>query len=157
MIAILAAAIPLLARTLAIVALVTIATTAAGEETASRRPQEVGSIGSFCFTGMVAMVCKDLNFAIKDENGQNHFLFVKKNYGIDLGDIIEVSGECVRCDNGSVYKIVHNVLHLNHTSLPLPRKTSLAELVHRDFLYQTVTTEGTLVLARHDEIDAKAI
>ena len=153
-----AAAIPLLVRSLAIVALVTTATTAAVEETAPLRPKEVGSIGSFSFTGMVAMVCKNFDFAIKDENGQNHFLFVrKKNHGIDLGDIIEVSGECVRCDNGSVYKIVHNVLHLNHTSLPPPKETPLAELVHRNFLYQRVTTEGTLVLARRDEIDTKAI
>ena len=157
-----AAAMPLLARprarvTLAAIALSTSAASFAWDGMPLLHPKEVECIGTFCHTGMVTVVCKDFDFAIKDQNDLNHFLFVqRKDFGIGLGDIITVSGECARRDNGTVHKIVRHVLHLGHASLPPPEKVPLAELVRRDFLYRRVTTEGTLVLVRHDEIDTSA-
>ena len=154
-----AAAMPLLARTLAQVALAAMmlsisASSFAWDEMALLRPKEVECIGTFCHTGMVTVVCRDFDFAIKDQNELSHFLFVqRKNFGIGVGDIITVSGECARRDNGTVHKIVRHVRHLDHTSLPAPEKVPLAELVRRDFLYRRVATEGTLVFAKRDEID----
>ena len=122
------------------------------------RPKEVECIGTFCHTGMVTVVSKDFDFAIKDQNDLSHFLFVqRKDFGISPGDIITVSGECARRDNGTVHKIVRNILHRGHASLPPPEKAPLAELVRRDFLYRRIITEGTLVLVRRDEIDTSAI
>ena len=53
---------------------------------------------------------------------------------------------------------MRHVLRLGHTALPSPETVPLQELARRqDFLYRRLTTEGTLVLARIDEIDATYI
>ncbi|MBQ3289581.1 MAG: ATP-binding protein [Kiritimatiellae bacterium] len=124
---------------------------------ASLRPKAVEHVGDFCHTGTVTMVCQNLDFSLAERNGRHHFLVVRKQFGIRVGEIIVAAGECVRCDNGSVLKIARRVLHLGQELLPSPEKVSIAELTKKDFLYKMVTTEGTLVLARRDEIDTAYI
>ena len=118
------------------------------------RPKDVENIGRFCHTGTVTMVCRDFDFVLEEQNGRLQFLVVhRKNFGICIGDTIVATGVCARRDNGNIHKIVHSILHLGHTTLPQPENVPLAKLVHRDFLYRRVTTEGTLVFAKRDEID----
>ena len=124
---------------------------------ASLRPKVVEHIGDFSLTGTVTMVCQNLDFSLEEQDGRRHFLVVRKQFGIHVGEIIAATGECARCDNGSVHKIAHGILKLGHAPLPPPEKASIAELARNDFLYKRVTTEGRLVLARRDEIDAAYI
>lgn len=130
---------------------------AAWDEMAFLRPRAVECIGSFCHTGTVTMIGENLKFAIREPNGQPHFLLMKGHFKVALGDIVTVTGDSVRQDNGTTHKIVHDVIHLGRKSLPPPENIPIAELFRKDLLYQRVTTEGTLVLARCDEIDATTI
>ena len=154
-----AAAIPLFARTLARMALAamtlsTAASSFAGDEMAFLRPKDVENIGSFCHTGTVAMICRDFDFVLAEQNGRHQFFVVhRKKFGICIGDTIVATGVCARCDNGNIHKVVRSILHLGHATLPQPENVPLAKLVHRDFLYRRVVTEGTLIFARRDEID----
>ena len=130
----------------------------AWDEMAFLRPKDVENIGSFCHTGTVTMVCRDFDFVLDEQSGRLQFLVVhRKNFGICIGDTIVATGVCARRDNGNIHKIVRSVLHLGHKTLPRPENVPLAKLVHRDFLYRRVATEGMLVLARRDEIDATFI
>ena len=158
-----AAAIPLFARTLARMALVAMALSIATssfalDEMAFLRPNDVENIGSFCHTGTVTMVLRYFDFVLEEQNGRPQILVVhRKNFGICIGDTIVATGVCARRDNGTTLKIVRSILHLGHTTLPQPENVPLAKLVHRDFLYRKVVTEGTLVFAKRDEIDTTNI
>ena len=144
-----AAAIPLFARTLARMALLAMTLSIAASSFAC---------GSFCHTGTVTMVSRNFDFVLEEHNGQLHPLAVhRKNFGICIGDTIVATGVCARRDNGNIHKIVRSILHLGHTTLPQPENVPLAKLVHRDFLYRRVATEGTLVFAKRDEIDTTNI
>jgi len=122
------------------------------------RPQPVETIGVFCHTGTVTTVCQNLNFVLEKPNGSLHFHFVQQPFEIGPGDVIEASGDLIRHDNGEIHNAVHHILRLGHTELPAPEMVPLTELTQRrDFLYRRLTTEGTLVLARQDEIDATYI
>ena len=140
--------------TLAIVPLAIAATTAAGGVTSSIKPKAVGLVGDFSLTGTVSMVFSNRNFIIKEQNGHSHHLFVQKQFDIHPGDILAVTGDCSQHDDGTVHKIARRVHKLGQTSLPPPEKTSLADLANRNFIYRRVSTEGTLILVRHDELDA---
>ena len=122
------------------------------------RPQAVETIGVFCHTGTVTTVCQNLNFVLEKQDGSLHFHFVQQPFEIGPGDVIEASGDLIRHNNGEIHNAVHHILRLGHTALPSPETVPLTELTRRrDFLYRRLTTEGTLVLARQDEIDATYI
>ena len=121
------------------------------------RPKAEVHVGNFCHTGTVTLVCPNLNFALEEQSGRMSFLFVKKPFGVHEGDILAVTGELVRHEDGSVHKNVRLVSHIGHTTLPPPRNIPISEIVHDNLLYKGITTEGTLVLARRDEIDASYI
>ena len=121
-------------------------------------PQAVETIGAFCHTGTVTTVCQNRNFVLEKKDGSLHFHFVQQPFEISHGDIIEASGDLIRHDNGEIHNAVRHILRLGHTALPSPELVSLPALNRRrDFLYRRLTTEGTLVLARQDEIDASYI
>lgn len=122
------------------------------------RPMAVENIGTFCCTGTVITTnSKKHFFAIEDMDRRHHWLFSSKSFGVSRGDHVAVSGEQVRYDNGDIHESVRQVIHLGKRSLPPPEKTSIAELVKRDSISNTVIAEGTLVLIRRDEIDASFI
>ena len=119
----------------------------------SLRPQAVESVGTFCHTGVVTMTDKTFNFALEGLDGRYHCHFVQKKFDISRGDLIEVSGDLRQHDNGDIHESVRDVKRLGRIAMPPPRKTSIADLIKHDFINQLVTVEGTLVLARRDEID----
>ena len=132
---------------------------AAAHEDAARplHTQTVGSVGEFCRTGTVAMVCPNRNFAIEEGEGRRHFLFVEDRFSLAPGDIIAACGDRVRKDNGEMHEIVRRVQTIGHVAPQQPRAVTVSELIRRDYLYRKVTTEGTLVLVRRDEIDNDAV
>ena len=119
----------------------------------SLRPQAVECVGTFCHTGVVTMTDKTFNFALEGLDGRYHCHFVQKKFDISRGDLIEVSGDLRQHDNGDIHESVRDVKRLGRIAMPPPRKTSIANLIKHDFINQLVTVEGTLVLARRDEID----
>ena len=122
------------------------------------RPETVANIGSFCHTGTVTMVCMNRDFTLEEHDGRRHFFVVqRKQFGIRLGDFLVVEGNFTQNDNGKVLKTVRRVHRLGQRPLAPPEKVPLSKLTQRRFLYRRVTTEGTIVLVRHDEIDASAI
>ena len=142
------------------IAVITMAFFVAHAETGgamSLRPQAVECTGTFCYTGVVTSVSKNRNFAFAEQNGQRHFLFVEDHFNISQGDVVAINGEFTLIDNGSVFKVARRVIKLNRLSLPQPIKVPISDLVHNDILCQRITTEGTLILARRDEIDASTI
>ena len=78
----------------------------------------------------------------------------QKPFGVHVGDVVSATGELMRREDGRVHKIVRSISRLGHATLPPPKSVSLSELVNGGILYKAVTTEGTLVLARRDEIDS---
>ena len=141
----------------AILAVLAPASVAATQLRMPLQPEEMECIGQFCRTGTVVMVQPNLNFALEDRDGKRCYLFVQKQLGIRAGDRIVATGDCTRHDNGVLYEIVRRVQRLGHVALPPPQAVPLAELIRKDFLYRNVTTEGTLVLVRQDEVDSKTI
>ena len=131
------------------------ACSASADSLTSLRPKAVDIIGNFCHTGTVTLVCQDLDFALEGQDGRTVFLFVDhKPFGLLAGDVISAAGELMRREDGRVHEIVRSVSRLGHVTLPPPKSVSLSELVNGGILYRAITTEGTLVLARRDEIDS---
>ena len=120
------------------------------------RPMAVENIGVFCHTGIVTFANKQ-NFTVQTKDGQFRNLFAVKEFHVSRGDRVAASGELVRHDNGDIHESVRQVVHFGKSSLPPPEKTTIAELVKRDSISNTVIVEGTLVLIRRDEIDASFI
>ncbi|MBQ2629815.1 MAG: hypothetical protein IJG13_09085 [Kiritimatiellae bacterium] len=146
-----------LALSIAVAATAFFAAHAEADDAMSLRPRTVEFEGTFCQTGVVTIVCPNRNFALVAQNGQHHFLFVEDRFDICQGDVAVVNGEFAHHDNGTVFKVVRHVDKLSRVSLPEPAKVSISDLVHGDMLYQRITTEGTLVLVRRDEIDASVM
>ena len=119
----------------------------------SLRPQAVECVGAFCHTGVVTMTDKTFNFAVEELNGGYHYHFAQKKFDISRGDLIAVTGDLLQHDNGDIHERVRHVKRLGRTAMPPPKRTSIADLIKHDFINQLVTLEGTLVLARRDEID----
>lgn len=119
----------------------------------SLRPQAVESVGTFCHTGVVTMTDKTFNFALEGLDGRYHCHFAQKKFDISRGDLIAVTGDLLQHDNGDIHERVRDVKRLGRTAMPPPKRTSIANLIKHDFINQLVTVEGTLVLARRDEID----
>ena len=116
------------------------------------QPNCVDFVGSFCETGLVTHVRNDGNFVLERPDGNHRFLFVDEKFDVHPGDLIEVRGVLKRHDNGEVHLSVRQIRKGGRQPLPPPVKVSLAHLAQGDFIYRAVITEGTLVLARHDEI-----
>ena len=121
------------------------------------QPNGIDFVGTFCETGLVTQVQGNGNFAIERPDGNRRFLFVEKPLDIHPGDVAEIRGVLKRHDNGEVHLNVRQIQKRGHQPLPPPVKVSLAHLQQGDFIYRTVITEGTLVLARHDEISPQDI
>ena len=136
------------------------ALSAVGAETdvaAALFSRTVGFVGEFCHTGTVTMVCGNRNFALEERDGRRHFLFVEENFGVRRCDVVAVDGQLAIHDDGTVFKVARKVRRLGSAQLPPPTAVSLADLINRDYAYRRVTTEGTLVLTRTDEIDVSVV
>ena len=118
---------------------------------ASLRPKIIEHIGIFCHTGTVTSIHQK-GFVLEERDGRGHGIFVYKEFGLHEGDVIAVEGEIVRRESG-MRENACRVIHLGRSPLPPPKAVPLAELFRKDFLYRRVTTEGTLVFVRKDEID----
>ena len=121
------------------------------------QPNGVDFVGTFCETGLVTHVQNNGNFALECPDGNQRFLFVEKPLDVQPGDDIEVRGVLKRHDNGEVHLNVRQLRKQGRHPPPPPVKVSLAHLSQGDFFYRTVITEGTLVLARQDEISPQDI
>ena len=121
------------------------------------QPNGVDFVGTFCETGLVTQVQDNGNFALERPDGDRRFLFVEEPFDVHPGDVAEIRGVLKRHDNGEVHLSVRQVQKRGQQPLPPPVKVSLAHLSQGDFIYRTVITEGTLVLARHDEISPQDI
>ena len=144
--------------TLATVAFGTTATSATEDLSSFLRPSVVKTIGTFCHTGVVTMASQGSDFSIRAEDGRHLMLFARKRpFEVRPGDLVITSGNLVLLDNGDVHESVRSVQHLGNVSLPPPERVSLDELANHKFAYQRVTTEGTLILARHDEVDNRTV
>jgi hypothetical protein len=115
-------------------------------------PTDIKHIGEFCYTGTVTATC-----VLEESNGCRQYIYMSPMFEVCTGDVIAVKGNFIQRENGSVQKNASHVKHLGKSSLPPPVKIPLTELLHQDFLYRRVITEGTLVLVRKDEIDSSAI
>ena len=124
---------------------------------AALHPLAVEVTGNFCRTGTVTQVCPNRNFTLEERNGRHSFLFVENRFNIREGNVIAVTGEFVQHDDGRVLKVARHINIIGQSPLPAPKEVTLADLARGDFIYRHVTTEGTLVLARRDEIDASVI
>ncbi len=118
-------------------------------------PLAVEDLGAFCHTGVVTMVIKKqgLTFAIETPDGRYHQQFARERFEIAPADLIETAGRLVLHNDGDIHEDVRSIRHLGKVSQPPPDKTSLAELVRNARVNRRATVEGTLVLARMDEID----
>ena len=121
------------------------------------QPNGVDFVGTFCETGLVTQVQDNGNFVLERPDGNRLFLFVEEPFDIHPGDVAETRGVLKRHDNGEVHLNVRQIRKTGHQSLPPPVKVALADLSQGDFIYRAVITEGTLVLARHDEISPQDI
>ena len=121
------------------------------------QPNGVDLVGTFCETGLVTQVQENGNFVLERPDGNRLFLFVEEPFDIRPGDVAEIQGVLKRHDNGEVHLNIRQIQKRGRLSLPPPREVALAELPQGDFIYRTVTTEGMLVLARHDEISPQDI
>ena len=117
------------------------------------QPEATERVGEFCHTGTVTMVCPNYSFALESRNGHRRFIFAEEPFGVAPGDILAVEGIRLRHDNDAVHERACNVRRLGHVAPPPPKVVPLAELIKRDYLYRKITTEGTLVQARRDEVD----
>ena len=121
------------------------------------KTKAVDAIGTFCRTGTVVMVSPAKGFMLETSDGQMPHLFMSTDYGVSPGDTVEVRGSISRHDNNEIHESVLDVKRIGHASLPPPRGLPLPELAKCKFLHKRVTTEGTLVLARQDEIDVSTV
>ena len=127
------------------------------DKMADLRPKIIEHLGNFCHTGIVTKVYRDFGFALEERNGHSYFLFVYKRFNIHEGNVVAAEGEIVQRESGSVQKNASRVNHLGNSPLPPPKAVPIAELLRNSFLYRRVSTEGTLVLVRKDEIDTHNI
>ena len=125
------------------------------DEMADLRPKVLKQIGSFCYTGIVTRIGANVGFILEERNGRLHYIH-RNEFVSHEGDIVAVEGERVRTRNGVLENACQVVL-LGNSPLPPPEAVSLADLLRKDFLCRRVTTEGTLILAREDEIDTACI
>ena len=121
------------------------------------RPKIAAQVGGFCHTGVVTTVQQELNFVIEEKDGRCHFLFAEPHSGIHIGDIVVATGDLILNNDGMIREKVQSTQCIGRMPLPPPAKVPLEKLVSQDFLNRRVTTEGTLVLARKDEIDTSTI
>ena len=121
------------------------------------QPNGMDFVGTFCETGLVTHVQDNGNFVLERPDGNRLFLFVEEPFDIHPGDVAEIRGVLKRHDNGEVHLNVRQIRKCGCQSLPPPVKVALADLSQGDFIYRSVITEGTLVLARHDEISPQDI
>ena len=122
------------------------------------RPMATENVGTFCRTGVVTMIQQTHgNFVIAERNGNVRYLFATRPFGFRRGDVVEVSGDMVWHDNGELHESVRRAQPLGHVAPPPPKPVSIADLAKHDLTYQPTTIEGTLVLARRDEIDAAVV
>ena len=128
-----------------------------GEHKMALRPKIAAQVGGFCHTGVVTIVQQKLNFVLEEQDGRCHFLFAKTQFGIHTGDVLVASGDLILNNNGMIRECVQSVQCIGRMPLTPPTKVPLEKLVSRDFLNRRVTTEGTLVLARKDEIDTSTM
>jgi len=117
------------------------------------QPEATEHVGEFCHTGTVTMACHNYSFALESRDGRRHFVFAEEPFGVRPGDIIAVEGIRLRHDNDAVHERACQVRRLGHVAPPPPKEVPLSELIKRDHLYRQITTEGTLVLVRQDEVD----
>ena len=127
------------------------------KDPAALHPLSVEVTGNFCRTGTITQVCPNRNFTLEERNGRHSFLFVEDRFDIREGNVIAVTGEFVQHDDGRVLKVARHVNIIGQSPIPSPKEVTLADLARGDFIYRRVTTEGMLVLARRDEIDASAL
>ena len=121
------------------------------------QPNGVDFVGTFCETGLVTHVQDNGNFVLERPDGNRRFLFVEEPFDIHPSDVAETRGVLKRHDNGEVHLNVRQIRKCGRQPLPPPVKVALADLPLGDFTYRAVITEGTLVLARHDEISPQDI
>ena len=122
------------------------------------RPMAIENVATFCHTGVVTMIQHNHgNFVIAEQNGNVRYLFATRSFGLRRGDVVEATGDKVWHDNGELHESLRHVQVLGRVAPPPPKSVSIADLAKYDLTYQRTTIEGTLVLARRDEIDASAI
>ena len=122
------------------------------------RPMAMESVGTFCHTGVVTMIQHNNgNFILAEQSGNVRYLFATRSFGLRRGDVVEATGERVWHDNGELHESLRHVQMLGRVAPPPPKSVSMADLAKYDLTYQRTTIEGTLVLARRDEIDASVI
>ena len=127
------------------------------DEMAGLRPKIIEHLGNFCHTGIVTKILPPKGFVLEERNGSGHCIFVYEEFGLHEGDFIAVEGERIRRESGMRENASQVIHHLERFPLPPPKAVPIAELLRNSFLYRRVSTEGTLVLVRKDEIDTHNI
>lgn len=117
------------------------------------RPYSVDIVGNFCETGTVTHIISKRKFILERTDGQRKCRFTENTFGITPGSVAIVTGEVWRLDNGELHPHAIEIRRLSRKPLPAPVTTTLADISRQDLVYKSITVDGTLVLARRDEID----
>ena len=124
----------------------------------SLNPGSVECVDQFCYTGLVTSVCHNRNFAFERSDGHRFFLFAASRFDMRSGDVAEIEGKMIRHDNGKTYRHIYRARRLGHGTPPPPVEVSLADIGNgSNLVNRLLKTEGTLILARRDEIDTTCL
>lgn len=117
-------------------------------------PKEVECVECFCYTGLVTSVARNENFILERSDGARLPMLAENRFDLSPGDIAEVRGKTLRHDNGMCLQHVYQVKRLGRGPLPPTQEVPLEKIKAADHANRRLKTEGTLVLARQDEIDS---
>ena len=140
-------------RLLSLIAALCAALSVRAENDDELLPRDVGFVGRLCETGLVISVFDSHDFILATTDGLRRRYTAREDPGIAVGDIIVTDSDIKLSDKGDINLGTRAVRRIGRGNPPPPISVALSDISTQDLIYRKITVEGTLVLAREDEID----